>query len=55
MDSCKICTNEFHASPDELVLCEYKTGMVHMGCCVALCSQDGKPCGHCKAIYAKKP
>lgn len=54
MDQCKICVNNFQDSPDELILCEHKDGMVHHGCCCARCSMDGKPCKHCKAVYSKK-
>ncbi len=54
MDTCKICQGNFHDSPDELLVCEHKGGFVHKGCCAALCSYDGQPCGHCKAVYVKK-
>lgn len=53
MDNCKICSNNFEASPDSLVLCEHKGGMTHMGCCVDRCSMDKKPCVHSKAMYSK--
>ncbi len=53
MDTCNICKGNFDLSPDEIVLCEHKDGFVHLGCCVSLCSMDGKPCTHSKAIYAK--
>jgi hypothetical protein len=53
MDNCKICSNNFYASPDKLVVCDHKGGMVHLGCCTDLCSMDRKPCVHGKAIYAK--
>jgi len=53
MDTCKVCNGAFPDSPDELVLCEHKDGFVHLGCCVSLCSGNGKPCSHCKAIYEK--
>jgi hypothetical protein len=54
MDNCKICSGSFADSPDKLVLCEHKTGLVHLGCCTNKCSQDHKPCIHCKAIYGKE-
>ncbi|MCK5283276.1 MAG: hypothetical protein KAK00_07750 [Nanoarchaeota archaeon] len=53
MGDCKICSGNFADSPDELILCEHKGGLVHLGCCVSLCSGDGKPCQHSKAIYSK--
>lgn len=53
MDSCKICSNNFQCSPDTLVLCDHKGGMVHTGCCVGKCSQDHKPCVHSVSRYAK--
>jgi hypothetical protein len=53
METCKICDGNFQDSPDELVLCEHKGGMVHLGCCVSLCSGDGRPCENCKAMYSK--
>jgi len=51
--NCNICSGNFQDSPDELVLCQHKQGMVHLGCCVSLCSADGKPCRHSLAIYEK--
>jgi hypothetical protein len=54
MDSCKICSNNFQDSPDKLVLCEYKEGFVHLGCCTDRCSIDGKPCVHCVAQFTKE-
>ncbi len=52
--NCMICANGLKASPDALVLCEYKEGMVHRGCCTAKCSWDGTPCVHGVAFYEKK-
>jgi hypothetical protein len=54
MDGCKICSNNFQHSPDSLVLCNHKDGLVHMGCCTAKCSWDGAPCQNGVAIYSKK-
>jgi hypothetical protein len=53
MDSCKICSNNFQESPDKILMCRHKEGMVHYGCCVAKCSMDGKPCMHKMAMYSK--
>ncbi|MFH0876395.1 MAG: hypothetical protein V1859_10740 [archaeon] len=53
MQNCNICSNAFTGSPDQLVLCEHKDGMVHKGCCTSLCSMDGKPCKHGIAMYSK--
>ena len=50
---CVICTNHIEHSPDRMVVCEHKQGAVHYGCCTHRCSQNGKPCVHCKAIYDK--
>jgi len=50
---CKICKGNFEESPDELLLCQHHQGAVHLGCCVSLCSMDGRPCGHCRAVYSK--
>ncbi|MBD3163904.1 hypothetical protein GF323_01780 [Candidatus Woesearchaeota archaeon] len=53
MNNCKICGSNFQDSPDEIVLCANKEGMVHLGCCASICSWDGKPCEHAKSIYEK--
>jgi len=50
---CKICTGDFETSPDNVVLCEHKRGLVHLGCCVYNCSLDKNPCKHAKAKYKK--
>ena len=54
MTNCKICSNPFKDSPDDVVLCDFKEGPVHYGCCVALCSQQGAPCVHAQGVYGKK-
>jgi hypothetical protein len=46
-----MCKGNFHDSPDNLVLCEHHEGFVHHGCCIATCSQDGKPCMHAVKEY----
>jgi len=53
MENCSICDGSFEHSPDDMVLCEHKGSFVHLGCCASLCSMDGKPCKHAKAVYAK--
>ncbi|MFQ5474493.1 MAG: hypothetical protein ACE5DM_01525 [Candidatus Nanoarchaeia archaeon] len=53
MMTCKICAGQFDMSPDSRVLCENKDGVVHVGCCVDHCSQDGKPCRHALSKYEK--
>lgn len=53
MENCKICNSGFENSPDEMVLCSNKEGFAHLGCCVSMCSMDGRPCEHCKAVYTK--
>jgi hypothetical protein len=53
MNNCMICTSNFQDSPDDLILCEHKDGIVHLGCCVNRCSMDHNPCVHCKAEYSK--
>lgn len=50
---CKICSNSMVDSPDEMVICNHNEGPVHLGCCMSLCSEDGNPCEHCKAVYSK--
>ena len=51
---CKLCSVGFAESQDEVVLCNHHDGLVHMGCCTTNCSEDGKPCEHCEAIFTKK-
>ena len=51
--SCNICSGEFKGSPDSIVLCDFKDGMVHLGCCINNCSMDKKPCKHAIAVYEK--
>jgi hypothetical protein len=51
--NCRICSNNFHQSADSIVLCEFKTGFVHLGCCIDNCSMNKKPCGHSLAVYDK--
>lgn len=53
MEGCKICTGTFHNSPDKMLLCKHKDGMVHMGCCTNRCSMDGKPCTNMMAMFSK--
>jgi len=53
MINCMICNGQFDASPDSIVLCEYKAGFVHMGCCIDKCSMSRSPCVNAKAIYNK--
>ncbi len=50
---CNICDDEFQNSPDSIVLCKFKEGVVHLGCCINNCSMDNKPCEHALAIYDK--
>ena len=50
---CKICGGDFKTSPDSIVLCEHKDGVVHLGCCVNNCSMNKAPCKHCVATYDK--
>lgn len=54
MVECKICNVGFSESPDNIILCNHHDNVVHMGCCVAKCSMDGKPCQHCTSIFSKK-
>ncbi|MBR9705799.1 hypothetical protein GOV14_02070 [Candidatus Pacearchaeota archaeon] len=51
--SCNICSGEFQSSPDSVVLCGFKDGLVHLGCCINDCSGDNKPCEHAIAMYDK--
>lgn len=51
--SCNICNSEFQNSPDSIVLCGFKEGVVHLGCCINNCSNDNKPCEHALSIYDK--
>jgi len=54
MDKCKICDREFATSQDDaIILCEYKGGFVHLGCCINNCSLNKEPCKHCKGLYEK--
>lgn len=53
MDGCRICKGNFQDSPDDIVLCGHHDGSIHLGCCVSLCSWDGKPCTHSKGVYEK--
>jgi hypothetical protein len=53
MDTCHICSSVFNDSPDDIILCKYREGIVHYGCCVDLCSLDKKPCANCVAQYKK--
>ncbi|MFH1711040.1 MAG: hypothetical protein ABH840_01895 [Nanoarchaeota archaeon] len=51
--SCNICSGAFQNSPDSVVLCAFKDGVIHLGCCIHNCSQDNRPCKHSLAIYDK--
>lgn len=51
MSKCKVCSNVFNDSPDNLILCKHHDGLVHRGCCTDKCSWDGKPCEHCIKEY----
>jgi hypothetical protein len=50
---CNICHGEFKNSPDSIILCGFKDGPVHLGCCIHNCSYDNKPCQHALATYDK--
>ena len=50
---CEICTGDFKTSPDKVVLCEHKGGVVHLGCCVHDCSEDNEPCKHSLGVYGQ--
>jgi hypothetical protein len=52
--NCKICSGEFLSSPDDVVLCEFKEGATHLGCCVHNCSMEGAPCIHAMGTYKKE-
>ena len=32
--NCKLCKGEFKESPDAVILCDFKEGPVHLGCCI---------------------
>ncbi|HZX44822.1 MAG TPA: hypothetical protein VFF28_04020 [Candidatus Nanoarchaeia archaeon] len=51
--ACNICNGDFEKSPDSVVLCKFKEGMVHLGCCVNNCSWDRKVCSNASAVYDK--
>jgi len=50
---CNICNGEFQNSQDSIILCKFKDGVVHLGCCINNCSMDNKPCEHALATYEK--
>ena len=50
---CKICKGDFKTSLDLIILCEYKGGAVHLGCCINNCSQNKAPCKHSLGMYDK--
>ncbi|MBN1156786.1 hypothetical protein JXA85_04160 [Candidatus Woesearchaeota archaeon] len=50
---CKMCTGNFHQSPDSLVLCRHHGGFVHLGCCINVCSWNKQPCEHCMSTFEK--
>ena len=50
---CRLCSGHFDNSPDSIVLCNFKNGPVHLGCCINNCSWDNKPCHHALAVYEK--
>ncbi|MBW2980128.1 hypothetical protein KY360_01780 [Candidatus Woesearchaeota archaeon] len=50
---CGICKGDFKTSPDKIVLCDHKSGAVHLGCCANNCSQDSTPCKHAVGVYSK--
>ncbi|MEA2036734.1 MAG: hypothetical protein U9O94_04460 [Nanoarchaeota archaeon] len=50
---CNICGGEFKGSPDSILLCGEKKGMVHLGCCIDNCSWDKQPCQHAQGVYEK--
>ncbi|MBU0980380.1 MAG: hypothetical protein KJ709_06225 [Nanoarchaeota archaeon] len=51
MVKCKLCNNQFHNSPDSLVVCNHHGGPVHLGCCRDNCSEHNAPCEHAQGIY----
>jgi hypothetical protein len=53
MEACKICNNAFNAGKDGLVLCEFKEGFAHLGCCTDNCSMDHHPCKHCVNLFER--
>lgn len=53
MDTCKICSGNFHDSPDSLIFCEHQDNFVHLGCCIDQCSMNKQPCQHAHSTYEK--
>jgi hypothetical protein len=51
--SCRICSGNFDLSPDSIILCKYKEGIVHLGCCVNNCSWNKQPCDNSLGCYDK--
>jgi len=50
---CNICSGQFDTSPDSIVLCGYKEGAVHLGCCMYNCSMSREICEHALGKYDK--
>ena len=50
---CRICKEGFEKSPDKLIICKFKKGAVHFGCCISKCSMDNQPCEHMIGMYEK--
>jgi len=50
---CKICSGQFDTSPDSIVVCKQKEGVVHLGCCINNCSMDKQICEHALGKYNK--
>ena len=50
---CRICCGEFKNSPDSVLICNFREGVVHLGCCIDKCSWSKEPCLHCQAVYQK--
>lgn len=53
MVKCKICSGQFDTSPDSIILCKYKEGVVHLGCCINNCSMNREICEHALGKYDK--
>lgn len=51
---CKICSHDTLHSPDQAVLCSWKNGLTHLGCCIEQCSADKQgpaTCPHAKGVF----
>jgi len=52
---CSICERSLFKNFDDIILCNYHEGPIHLSCCINNCSEDKRPCLHSHGEYEKIP